>query len=201
MGSRESQFHALTTAPLYKLALWLLVTSLALLWLPVQWAQSLYLQQWVSHYASWLGLTVVASAAYLATLVGRLLFQRLMQQRLAAQQKLMVEEKVQTLDNTERAILREFILQGRGSVPMPLNHHGVSALVDAGILARAGSVEEYAIEGPVAPLKITAIARGKITRKVLRLPEGQLSEEQRERLLASRPEFAANLSRSSRHAA
>ncbi|WP_417346574.1 superinfection exclusion B family protein [Ferrimonas sp.] len=201
MGSQDSQIHTLTNAPLYKLALWLLVTSLALLWLPVKWAQSLYLQQWVTDYASWLGLAVVASCAYLATLAGRLIFGRIMQQRLAAQQKLLMEEKVQTLDNTERAILREFILQARGSVPMPLNHHGVSALVESGILARAGSVEEYAIEGPVAPLKITAMARGKLTRKVLRLPEGQLSEEQRERLLASRPEFAANLTRGSRHAA
>ncbi|USD38039.1 MULTISPECIES: superinfection exclusion B family protein [Ferrimonas] len=202
MGSRNTLLHSPTRfASSHTLALWLLITSCALLWLPLNLAQSLFLQQWISSYASWIGLTAVASGAYLATLGLRLVFGQVLNQRYQGQIRQKVAEKILTLDNTERAILREFVLQGKGSIAMPLNHHGVNELIESGILTRAGAVEEYAIEGPVAPLKITAAARTKLTRKVLRLPEGQLSDQQRERLLASRPEFAANLNRSGRHAA
>lgn len=186
---------------LHKLVLWLLVTSLALLMLPLRMAQSLFLQQWIEQHAASIGLVAMTCVGYLLSLGIRLGLSKMLEERQQGTMKQRIREKIGALDHGERAVLREFILQGKSSIRMPIHHHSVADLLDHGILAQAGASEEYAIEGTVAPVKIAALARRHITRKVLRLPEEQLTEQQREHLLASRPEFAANLNRSGRHAA
>ncbi|ADN74803.1 conserved hypothetical protein [Ferrimonas balearica DSM 9799] len=184
-----------------QLALWLLLTCLALLWLPLSTLQSLYLQAWVAEQGFWLGLGVVASACYLLASALRLGVGELLSRQQQERRKQLVMEKLSVLDGGERAVLREFFLQSKSLVAMPLNHPAVEELKQAGVLEQVGGVEHYAIEGPVAPMKITTVARTRLTRQLLRLPEGTPSETQRAALLAARPEFANSLTRGRRHAA
>ncbi len=184
-----------------QLALWTLLACLALLWLPLSTLQSLFLREWVDSHGFGLGLGVVLSATYLLAWALRIGFGELLSRQQQEQRRQQITEKLSVLDGTERAVLREFFLQGKSLVSMPLNHPAVEELKLAGVLEQVGGVEHYAIEGPVATMKIAAAARTQLNRQKLRLPEGTPTETQRAALLAARPEFANSLTRGRRHAA
>ncbi|MBY6187584.1 superinfection exclusion B family protein [Marinobacter hydrocarbonoclasticus] len=183
-----------------QLAMWTLLASLALLWLPLSTLQSLFLKGWVESNGFWLGLGVVGSATYLLAWALRLGFGELLTRQKRERRRAQISEKLTVLDGSERAVLREFFLQSKSMVAMPLNHPAVEELKSSGVLEQVGNVEHYAIEGPVATMKIAATARSGLTRQALRLPEGAPSETQRAALLAARPEFANSLARSRRAA-
>ena len=94
-----------------------------------------------------------------------------------------------------------FFLQAKSVLPMPLSHNGVTTLVNSGVLELAGPTEHYAIEGPVGQLKIAPAAKSQLNRQLLRLPEGNLDEQQRNALLNSRPDFVTGPKRLRRQAA
>lgn len=184
-----------------QLALWTLLACLALLWLPLSSLQSLYLKDWVSNNGFTLGLGVVLSATYLLAWALRIGFGELLGRQQMVQRRQQITDKLTVLDSSERAVLREFFLQGKSLVSMPLNHPAVEELKQTGVLEQVGGVEHYAIEGPVATMKIAAVARSQLNRQRLSIPEGSPSETQRAALLAARPEFANSLARGRRHAA
>ncbi|MBY5993621.1 superinfection exclusion B family protein [Ferrimonas balearica] len=194
---RQCRFGPLMT----RLALWALVASLALLFLPLSALQSLFLKEWVAQNGFLLGLVTVLSASYLLAGALRIWLGNLHHRQQAQQRRQSIEAKLSVLDGVERAVLREFFLQGKSVIPMPLNHPAVEELKGCGVLVQLGAPEHYAIEGPVGQMKIAAEARAKLSRQALRLPEGNLSEQQRAALLAARPEFANSLGRGRRHAA
>ncbi|WP_067664175.1 superinfection exclusion B family protein [Ferrimonas marina] len=183
-----------------RIALWLLIAASALLLLPLANLQSLHLQEWVGRNGFSLGLTVVLSGSYLLAhglMLGVSGLTQKQQRKLAEQR---LQQKLQLLDGQERAVLREYLLQSKSTLAMPLTHPTVNELMQSGVLVQAGATEHYAIEGPVAPLKIANGAKARLTRQLLRLPEGQLDEQQKAALMASRPEFMAG-KRSRRQAA
>ncbi|MFI3245025.1 MAG: superinfection exclusion B family protein [Ferrimonas sp.] len=184
-----NQWHWLAKKVAISIAMWCLIAGLALMTLPIPTLQSLYLQQWVEEHGFLIGLMVIVSASYLAAAaVLWIIQQRLMQQQ-QLQWRQQIVDKMKFLDAQERAILREFFLQANPLVKMPLHQSTVMELLESGILEQVGEQQQYAIEGPVAQLRLSQVARQHLNRTVLRLPEGELNEQQRQQLIASRPDF------------
>lgn len=176
-----------------KIALWFLVAGLALLVLPIPALQSLYLSSWVDNNGFMIGLATLFSASFLVAQWLLWLLNKITYQRRQQEQQQQFETKIALLDSQERAILREFFLQASSVVRMPFNHPAVSELNNVGILEQAGGVEHYAIEGTVGLFRLNPNAKQLLTRQALRLPELNMTEEQREHLLASRPDFINTL--------
>ncbi len=179
-----SQFQAFNW-----LMVWLLMCSSAILLFPAEklgpaaaeWlhACSLYL---------WLGI-LVAGSYFLSQLILILLdLARHHYSNYQQQEKL--EQMVRCLDFSERAVLREFILQRKSVIKLPVTEPAVKNLLDAGVLTYAYGQPFSEDDIMIKALMIALPARPLITYKALGLSKGKMSEEQIEQIMSARPKFA-----------
>ncbi len=107
-----------------------------------------------------------------------------------------LQNMIKCLDFTEKAVLREFVLQRRSVINLPVNEPAVKNLLNAGILTYAYGTPLSSDVSTIKALMITLDARQYITYKILGLSKSGMSEEQIEQILNERPKFIGkNLSR------
>ncbi|MCL1075797.1 superinfection exclusion B family protein [Shewanella dokdonensis] len=186
---------------LLRLALWGMVLSTLLLFMPSPLLQLMNLDQWAINNRHYVGLGLLCSLAYIGALVVNFLLDEAIKYLQGKRVDDAIEEKVQLLDPAERALLREFFLQGSSVLTMPKDDLVVQSLLQAHILACMGNERHYAIQGPTADFKISMKARKYLNRKILRLPAGELSKEDMQHLIKTRPQFINNLAQVRKHAA
>ncbi|MBV7317002.1 superinfection exclusion B family protein [Shewanella sp. NIFS-20-20] len=181
--------------------LWLLLASFALLIMPVSLLEWLRLADVVAAYDHFIGLVMLIAAAYFVSQVVSFLMDEaiafLKDKRLSET----IEQKVAVLDLAERALLREFFLQGSTVLTLPMNDMAVKALAASGVLQNVGNEHHYAIHGPTADYRIATKARSYLNRKILRLPAGEPNPEEMQLLLRTRPAFMGQLVQNRKHAA
>ena len=179
-----SQFQAFNW-----LMVWLLMCSSAILLFPAEklgpaaaeWlhACSLYL---------WLGI-LVAGSYFLSQLI-LILLDLARHHYSNYQQREKLEQMVRCLDFSERAVLREFILQRKSVIKLPVTEPAVKNLLDAGVLTYAYGQPFSEDDIMIKALMIALPARPLITYKALGLSKGKMSEEQIEQIMSARPKFA-----------
>jgi hypothetical protein len=179
---------------------WLIVTCASLLFAPKDLLAFLSLDQLVNQYGQFIGLGLIMGVAYFLSQI----FAFVVDEAIAyLRQKRTVETidaKVKLLDPAERALLREFFLQGQTILTLPQNELAVKNLVNTSILEMLGNERHYAIQGPTAEYKISMQARNYLNRDVLRLPAGEPSAEEMSYLIKTRPHFINGLIQSRKHA-
>lgn len=179
-----SQFQAFNW-----LMVWLLMCSSAILLFPAEklgpaaaeWlhACSLYL---------WLGI-LIAGSYFLSQLI-LILLDLARHHYSNYQQREKLEQMVRCLDFSERAVLREFILQRKSVIKLPVTEPAVKNLLDAGVLTYAYGQPFSEDDIMIKALMIALPARPLITYKALGLSKGKMSEEQIEQIMSARPKFA-----------
>jgi len=97
---------------------------------------------------------------------------------------------IRQLDFEEKALLREFIIQRKTVLSLPLNEPAVNNLLASGVLSPAYETQEIKGSNRIIKLSIAIEAREQLTHKVIGLPVGKLTEEEAELLKAARPEYA-----------
>ena len=181
--------------------LWLVIACLALLFSPKALLEKLALAEVVTQYSFIIGFGLIVGAAYflsqLVSFVADESIQYLRQKRTVET----IEAKVKLLDPPERALLREFFLQGATILALPQNELAVKSLLHTNILEKLGNERHYAIQGPTAEYKISMAARIYLNRDVLRLPAGEPTQEELSHLLKARPHFISGLVQPRKHAA
>jgi len=110
------------------------------------------------------------------------------QQRLLARRNQMIRQ----LDFEEKALLREFIIQRKTVLSLPLTEPAVSNLLASGVLAPAFETQEIKGSSRIIKLSIAIEAREKLTHQVIGLPTGKLTEAEADVLKAARPKYARN---------
>ncbi|MCL1035791.1 superinfection exclusion B family protein [Shewanella corallii] len=181
--------------------LWLVICCATLLFLPESVLQGLGLYALVSANNHFIGLGMIIGIAYfIARLMGVFLDEGI---RYLSDKRLIenIEHKVSLLDLSERALLREFFLQGATILTLPQNETPVKSLLNAGILECLGNEKHYAIHGPTAEYKISMKARSYLNRQILRLPSGQPTQEEMQALIKTRPTFINHIAQPRKHAA
>lgn len=185
---------------MFKIMLWLMVSCVVLLSIPPNALEILALEKFVPENAHFVGLGLIISIAYF---LSRLLnlgldesIRHLSDKRIIET----IEAKVNLLDRAERALLREFFLQGATILTLPQNEPAVKSLLNACILENLGNERHYAIQGPTADYKIAMKARIYLNRDVLRLPAGEPSQEEMQHLIKARPQFLNGLVQNRKHA-
>ncbi|WP_394147433.1 superinfection exclusion B family protein [Shewanella atlantica] len=181
--------------------LWLAIVSGVLLFLPKTLLSALNLEQAVAANSHFIGLGLIIGVAYLLTQVLNYFLDEAIGYLKTKRTTEIIEEKVKLLDPTERALLREFFLQGETILTLPQNEPAVTSLLSTNIIEHLGNQKHYAIQGPTADYKISMRARSYLNRQVLRLPAGEPSQEEMQNLIKARPSFAHNLVTTRKHAA
>lgn len=152
---------------IFNLMLWLTLISAALLFAPTSLMQTLRLELLVNQYAHFIGLGLIVGAAYLLTQVTNYFLDEAIKHLKGKRTKETIEKKVRLLDPTERALLREFFLQGETVLTLPENEAAVQSLLQANILQYLGNKQQYAIHGPTADFKIAMEARSQDRKSVV----------------------------------
>ncbi|MBW8182598.1 superinfection exclusion B family protein [Shewanella nanhaiensis] len=185
----------------FNLMLWLAIVSGALLFMPESLLQMLNLDTAVTANAHFIGLGLIIGVAYLLTQVLNYFLDEAITYLKGKRIIEVIEEKVRLLDPAERALLREFFLQGETILTLPQGEPAVKSLLAANIIESLGNQKHYAIQGPTADYKISMRARTYLNRQVLRLPVGEPSQEEMQNLIKARPTFANNMVSPRKHAA
>ncbi len=181
--------------------LWLAIVSGALLFAPKGILSIVHLDSVVSSNSHYIGLAFIIGIAYIITQVVNYFLDEAISVLKNKRVTEVIEEKVKLLDPTERALLREFFLQGETVLTLPQDETAVKSLVATNIIEHLGNQKHYAIQGPTADYKISMRARIYLNRQVLRLPVGEPSQEEMQNLIKARPTFANNLTGPRKHAA
>jgi len=141
-------------------------------------------------YSRYLWVLALITGSYLLTRLFTFLFSCLRkyynEQYLCACRNKMIRQ----LDFEEKALLREFIIQRKTVLALPLNEPAVNNLLASGVLAPAYETQEIKGSNRIIKLSIAIEAREQLTHKVIGLPVGKLTEEEAELLKAARPEYA-----------
>lgn len=193
--------HATPKQVMFNLILWLTLVSAALMFAPLSVISTLKLEGLVNQHAHIIGLGLLLGMAYLLMKVANYFIDEAITHLKGKRTLEVIEKKVLLLDPTERALLREFFLQGETILTLPENEAAVKSLLESNILEYLGNKKHYAIQGPTADYKISMAARSHLNRQVLRLPQGEPNQEQIQLLMKARPHFIHSMVPSRKHAA
>ncbi|WP_298939413.1 superinfection exclusion B family protein [uncultured Psychromonas sp.] len=143
-------------------------------------------------YAPYLWVLTLLTGSYLLTRLLSYSFARLSEYY--ASQRLLIRRNkmIRQLDFEEKALLREFIIQRKTVLSLPLNEPAVSNLLASGVLAPAFETQEIKGSSRIIKLSIAIDAREQLTHRVIGLPVGKLTEAEAEVLKAARPKYARN---------
>tara|TARA_R110001583_G_scaffold2382_8_gene17343 strand:- start:20319 stop:20906 length:588 start_codon:yes stop_codon:yes gene_type:complete len=143
-------------------------------------------------YSPYLWILALLTGSYLLTRILTSSFSRVSKhyeaQHLLARRNKMIRQ----LDFEEKALLREFIIQRKTVLSLPLTEPAVSNLLASGVLTPAFETQEIKGSSRIIKLSIAIDAREQLTHKVIGLPAGKLTEAEAEILKAARPQYARN---------
>jgi hypothetical protein len=162
---------------------------------PEGWLQSLQLEGFKENYGTFVGVTFLASFGLASTNVVIFIFNSLLRAYYKMKWKAGLTEKLQSLDHSEQAVLREFYIQGKYTIDIPINDSSVVGLTNKGIVRMAGKYGEHSLSGMLFPCAITEEARKRITNQMIGLPDGDSNQEELQRLKDSRPSFVRDIER------
>lgn len=102
---------------------------------------------------------------------------------------------VAALDPAEKAVLREFWIQGKNTIELPQTDATVAGLEGKGIVEQQGTFGYQALCGFVFPYAIADDARPVVSPEKIDLPQGTLTDNDRRRLRQTRPAFVGDIRR------
>lgn len=160
--------------------------TLMLLFLPLdQIAPQLYDK--VQSARFYLYLALLAEAAHFLSFAVLSVISRILQRRAEKKADLRIQQCVQTMDFAEKALLREFVLQRKSLLTLPVEEPSVSSLYEQGILSLSAFVDPQQKTGE---FYISKAARPYITYKAIGLSRVKMTEEQLHQIKLLRPVFA-----------
>ncbi|MFD1008001.1 MULTISPECIES: superinfection exclusion B family protein [Oceanisphaera] len=168
---------------------WLLLSSTIMSLLP----SSLFTGSfglWLNDYRLLFILSMVASGAYFFSHAAIMLFQYLFSRKQRLMQEKLLKELLDYLDANEKSVLREFVIQRKSVIKLPVTEPTVKNLLEQGILTYAFGEPGDAGINSIKPLMISIAARPLLTFKVLGLNPTNMTEEQKDLIMTTRPKYA-----------
>jgi hypothetical protein len=169
---------------------WICLASITLLIVPVSFLQGADTLKWSQNYTPYVLILVLLTGSYLITQLLMFLFSYYSAQFKQRQLLVSRNNMIRQLDFEEKAVLREFIIQRKNVLSLPMSEPAVSNLLKSGVLVPAFETQEIKGSSRIIKLSIAIEAREQLTHKVLGLPVGKLTEEEAAVLKAARPDYA-----------
>jgi hypothetical protein len=172
-----------------KLFLALLISCSIILFVPDIILQKLNLNDFLKEYGKFIGITFIVSLAFLIVSALNYLSKKLSYNKLIKKREKEIIKSVSSLNIHEKANLREFFIQQKSSLQLPIDDETVAGLSDKGIIyqtANIGSTYGFML---FFPYSITEFALKNLSNSLLDLPENA-TPENLQRILDNRPEWA-----------
>ena len=173
------------------LMVWLLLCCSIILLFPAGLMKRA-VSQWAADHAAWLGVGMLIAISYFCSQGFLIAWEWACEEWQARRQQDQLAQMIGFLDFNEKAVLREFVLQRKSVINLPITEPAVKNLMDAGVLTYAYGkpTREKDDENQIRALMIALPARPLLTYKVLGLSRGKMSDEQVEQIMNARPKFA-----------
>ncbi len=152
--------------------------------------------RWITNHNYYWYAGMVVGVSYFVSHIITIICSSIFEEASSKSQASSLQNMIKCLDFTEKAVLREFVLQRRSVINLPINEPAVKNLLGAGILTYAYGTPQNGDLSTMKAMMIALSARPYITYKILGLSKSGMSEEQIEQILNERPKFIGrNLSR------
>ena len=173
------------------LMVWLLLCCSIILLVPAGLMKGA-VSQWATVHAAWLGVGMLIAISYFCSQGFLIAWEWACEEWQSRRQQDQLAQMIGFLDFNEKAVLREFVLQRKSVINLPITEPAVKNLMDAGVLTYAYGkpVREKEDENQIRALMIALPARPLLTYKLLGLSRGKMSDEQVEQIMNARPKFA-----------
>lgn len=167
---------------------WIAVLTAIFLFLPSSLSEKFRLGNFPAEYYSYAGAALIASSSFLLINLSLWIWNHTLSW---FKRRLIISKIVAAIDNldqTEQAVLREFFIQGRHVIELPLDHPTVSGLMRKHFISIAGSTGYRSLAGSVFPAMLNPTAK-----KIL-LPEHvglsySMNESEVDAIRRTRPNF------------
>jgi hypothetical protein len=159
------------------------------------------LSPFISQYKQYISLIFLGSIAFLfVNIIGYMIsFMKRRSKTNSKRIKRIIDTKIEMLDPHEKAVLREFVIQGKNTIKMPMDNPIVAGLLANHIIEQVGNMGQPTIYGLLINFKISDYALTKINTQIIEIPDREPTEIERREILERRPEFMKKLSRFSEY--
>jgi hypothetical protein len=171
-------------------ATWLCIGSIIVIANPASILQLSGTAQWSSFFMPYVWILALVTSSFLITQVIVFLVTLIKRNYINYKTSISCDNMIKHLDFEEKAVLREFVIQQKNVLSLPLNEPAVNNLLASGVLTPAYETQEIKGESRIIKLSIAVDAREKLTKKVLGIPSGKMSEHDIINLKAARPDYA-----------
>ncbi|WP_157671915.1 superinfection exclusion B family protein [Desulfuromonas soudanensis] len=158
------------------------------LFAPDNWLSNLGLTKLKTEYRTWLGSVLIVSASLVFVRIVSIFWSKIVKFCSKRKLKAYLIESLTQLDPSEKSILREFYIQDKKTIQLPMDQATVSGLIQKSFLLLAGSVGERSLAGMLIPIKINPLISEHITYQTIDLP-AEPTESDFDWLRDNRPEF------------
>lgn len=145
---------------------------------------------WLHDYRIVFILGMVGAGSYFLSHVAVMGFQYVFYRKQRLMQERLLKELLDYLDANERAVLREFVIQRKSVIKLPVTEPAVKNLLEQGILTYAFGEPGEAGLNAIKPLMIAIVARPLLTFKVLGLNPANMTDDQKSLIMSNRPKYA-----------
>ena len=191
MGELLAKFIEIIQLPI-KYLLVFSVLSGFLTFSPIEYLNYFSLQKIAIEYKTWISITFLVSSLLLIIEIVYWCWIKVDDYFSTRNIKKELQSELLKLDNHEKAVIREFYLQGKNTLQLPLNHPTIARLFDSHFLILYSTMAEKSLAGVLASLSINPEIKDYITNDLLDLPKNPTSE-QIQWLKDNRPNFLAEI--------
>jgi len=157
--------------------------------LPETWLTKINLSGIVDTYGVPIGIAFVLSLSILIVEIVVVSHKRLGVSRAKAKAESNTLLALSQLDEQERAVLREYFVQGQHTIYMPVADPVVAGLLDKGILRQIRVMYKKSIHGPLVSISLSETVKPFFNRATVDLPDHDLTPEEKEWVMQNRPSF------------
>jgi len=176
-----------------KLLAWIALTSALFLYIPASIIPYPGYQNLKNQYGIWVLLILIGSISMLTIEAVIYLYNRIKKKSNLNRHKKRTVNRLESLNNDEKAILREFIIQNRNLIKLPINNANVLSLIKDGVIKLSVRLAESYYGTPLGLFSITEIASEFISQELLGFPDGGPTPENIEKIHRLRPIFAVEI--------
>ena len=157
--------------------------------LPESLINKLQLEKFLKEYGMYISIAFIGSVSILMINFFIKIINHYKKRYSTNKLKELLYENFGKLDQHEKAVIREFYIQGRNTIELPMDNQVVAGLIKKRILIQVGSRVLHTTYGLLCSLGINEHASELITYDMIELPDHDPNEQERQRIIESRPRF------------